>query len=77
MFSEHIDFFLVNLVRDCSECVRAMGEVPTTTKNLLMNYHIRPSGQVAITIYSVADMDDLPIHFVKQLMGITDFIHPR
>jgi hypothetical protein len=41
------------------------------------NVHIRPSGKVAVTIHSVADLEGLTIHFVIQLMEITGFIHPR
>jgi len=41
------------------------------------NVHIRPSGKVAVTIYSVADLEGLAIYFVIQLMEITGFVHPR
>jgi len=51
----------------CSpEAIRGCGKV-----------HIRPSGKVAVTIYSVVDLEGLTIHYVIQLMEITGFVHPR
>ncbi len=41
------------------------------------NVHMRASGKIAVTIYSVEDLDGLPIHFVVQLMEITGFVHPK
>ena len=48
-----------------------------TFTNAIGSWHFRPNGHLAITILSVADIDTLPLHHVKQLMEITGYVHPR